>query len=401
MNFLYKNYKINELVEFYILAIFLIFPKIDLLDLPYYHQGIRLEDILILTIFFLLFYLKKIEIKSNDVGNSVIFYFFILCVSCLIGSIYFDQKWIIIIRYIEYIVVIIYYNRRVITTDTIFKLLKLYLVLNLFFVILQKLSMMGEFSSLGYENPIDRTDSRPTGLTGGPWELANCSAIIFFCLLMEKKKSFFFNFIFLSIAIYLMIATQSRTIVLSFSLALIIYFYQRYVDIKKFPVFLILFIISTLLIISVTNYIEINSTYSHLLTMFKNAMINFEETKYAGGNFDGIDYKTLDGKLWSVAIRIDHWLHLYKQFLTNQVTILFGTGSTTVYYESTIFRILFGTGIIGLVYVCYCIRKVPIYILVFLFTSGLTLDLLLSFKIFFMLFLYFYLIKNIEHENRN
>ena len=36
-------------------------------------------------------------------------------------------------------------------------------------------------------------------------------------------------------------------------------------------------------------------------------------------------------------IRMEHWLVFYKQFLHNSFTIVFGSGSTFMYYESTIF----------------------------------------------------------------
>ena len=102
-----------------------------------------------------------------------------------------------------------------------------------------------------------------------------------------------------------------------------------------------------------------------------------------------------------MAIRIEHWLIFYKQFLTNPFTIIFGTGSTFMYYESTIFRILFGTGIFGLLFVIYAIRKIPLHILILFLISGLSLDLLLSFKIFLSMLLYFYIQKKVENDFRN
>tara|TARA_Y100000591_G_scaffold292572_1_gene279881 strand:- start:18 stop:395 length:378 start_codon:yes stop_codon:yes gene_type:complete len=113
------------------------------------------------------------------------------------------------------------------------------------------------------------------------------------------------------------------------------------------------------------------------------------------------DLSSLDGRLWSVALRIEHWLMFYKQFLHNSLTIVFGSGATSVYYESTLFRILFGSGIIGLIFVIYSIRNIPLHILVLFLVSGLTLDLLLSFKIFFTMLLYFYINKKINYDYRN
>ena len=140
------------------------------------------------------------------------------------------------------------------------------------------------------------------------------------------------------------------------------------------------------------NYLKMNlEVYLELTKMFKNFIFNFE----------GPDLNTLDGRLWSMAYRIDHWLIFYKQFFHNTFTIVFGAGSTFIYYESTIFRILFGTGIFGLLFVIYSIKNISLHILFLLIVSGLSLDLLLSFKIFFTLLLYFYIENKIKYDYRN
>ena len=109
----------------------------------------------------------------------------------------------------------------------------------------------------------------------------------------------------------------------------------------------------------------------------------------------------LDGKLWSMAYRIDHWLVMYNNFLLNPFTIIFGSGSTAMYYESAIFRILFGAGIFGFLFVLFALRNFPLHILVLLLITGLTLDLLLSFKIFLTLLFYFYISTRLENDTRN
>ena len=72
-----------------------------------------------------------------------------------------------------------------------------------------------------------------------------------------------------------------------------------------------------------------------------------------------------------------------------------------MYYESTIFRILFGTGIFGLLFVIYATRKIPLHILTLFLVSGLSLDLLLSFKIFLTMLLYFYIQEKVKYDRRN
>ena len=50
-NLFKKNYSYNYLIEFFILFILLIFPKFNIIDLTGYHQGIRIEDSILVSIF--------------------------------------------------------------------------------------------------------------------------------------------------------------------------------------------------------------------------------------------------------------------------------------------------------------------------------------------------------------
>ena len=323
------------------------------------------------------------------------FFFFILLISIIHGSFYFSQKWIILPRYLEYIVLLIYFNRFNPDLSLIFSIIRLYLILNFFAVILQELGLFGEISSLGYESPANLSDDRPIGLTGGPWELSNCSAIIFFTLLLDKKQSLTSKYIYSIIAIYLIFATHSRAIVISFLLALAIYIYMKNMKLSKIYFFLILFVTSIfcfLIIIKfANNFLIFDEIYFQLIPMLQDFILYQEKT-----NLD-----ELDGRLWSMAYRIDHWLEMYNKFLLNPFTIVFGSGSTTMYYESIIFRILFGTGIFGLIFVLFAARTFPLHIFVLLLITGLTLDLLLSFKIFLTILFYFYILTRLENDTRN
>ncbi len=394
-NLFKKNYSYNHLIEFFILFILLIFPKLNIINLAGYHQGIRIEDLIIIYLTLFLILSNSFEIKKNDLGFNFIIYFFIILISIIHGSLYFDQKWIILPRYLEYIILLIYFNRHNPNVDSIFAILRLYLILNLFTVVLQQLGLFGEISSLGYESPANLTDDRPTGLTGGPWELSNCSAIIFFTLLLDKKKSLTSRYIYSIIAIYLIFVTQSRAIAVSFFFALSLYMYLKYIKFSKIYFFLILLITSLIcffIIINISkNFFIFDEVYFQLIQMFQDFVFYQQKP----------DLNQLDGKLWSMAYRIDHWLIMYKKFLLNPFTIVFGTGSTTIYYESAIFRILFGAGIFGFIFVLFAVRKFPIHMFVLLLITGLTLDLLLSFKIFLTILFYCYILMRLENDNRN
>ena len=392
-NSLTYKYSNNQFIEFILILILLSFPKIDLINIPHHYQGIRIEDLIVVYIGISLYLSNSIEIHKQDFGYLFYIFFFVLVFSIVHGSIYFTQKWLIVPRYLEYIIILIYFNRSNPSLNTIFCISRTYLILNLLFVVLQQNGLVGEFSSLGYEGTENKSDDRPTGLTGGPWELSNCSAIIFFLLLLDKKQSNYSKYIYSFIAVFLMLATVSRTILVSFIVALMLYFYIKHINRRRYFIFLFLFIIfTTLLFLYIEKYFPaFGKVYYEIIPMFKN-FIFYQETP---------DLSNLDNKLWSMAYRIDHWSAYYKQFLYNPTTIIFGSGSTTMYYESTIFRVLFGSGLFGLIFVIYSIRNIPLHILILFLVSGLSLDLLLSFKIFFTMLLYFYVHKKIKYDYRN
>ena len=152
--------------------------------IPSSYQGIRVEELIILFIGLFLIYNRKLEIKKNDLGYNFYLYFLFFLISSILGSIYYDQVFLVILRYVEYLVILIFFNRYRPSTEIILKVIKSFLVLNLIFALAQNYSLIGEFSSLGYQSPENFDNSRPNGLTGGPWELANISAVLFFVLLL-------------------------------------------------------------------------------------------------------------------------------------------------------------------------------------------------------------------------
>ena len=397
-NSLTYRYSHHQTIEFILIFILLIFPKIDLISIPKYYQGIRIEDLAVAYIGISLYFSNSLEIQKKDFGYFFYVYFALMLITMIHGALYFNQKWIIVGRYLEYIIVLIYFNRNNPSIKSIFLILRTYLLLNLIFVILQQNGLVGEFSSLGYEDPAagEMSDSRPTGLTGGPWELSNCAAIIFFTLLLDKKQSNFSKYTYSFIAIFLILATYSRTIFVSFALAAVLYFIVLNITKKKFYFFILLLGVLVLFIIFYFKniYSGYGDVYLELIPMFKN-FIFYQQVVHRP------ELGIIDGRLWSMAYRLEHWLQYYNQFLLNPFTIVFGTGSTTLYYDSFLFRILFTTGIFGLFFVIYIIKNIPLHILFLFLVSGLTLDLLLSFKIFFTMLLYFYIENKLKYDYRN
>tara|TARA_Y100001936_G_scaffold252665_1_gene313412 strand:- start:1128 stop:2288 length:1161 start_codon:yes stop_codon:yes gene_type:complete len=371
----------NSIIDFLFIAVLIIFPKINIVTFRGLYQGIRLEELIVLFLIFYLLFTKNIMLKNRDIGYNFIIYFFIFLACSFWGQINYSQSWIVLIRYLEYIVIILFFNRYKPDISIIFNVLKVFIMLNFIVVILQLFDLVGEFSSLGYE-PVDaKMDDRPTGLTGGPWELSNISAIIFFTLFLDKDQSRFSRILFSILCIFLIASTSSRTVVVSFTIASFVFLFIKTFSKEKAVYSIFLFFIFLICVYFLTLFIIAETPYIQVFNMYLNFFLNLEVP-----NKD-----VLDGKLWSIAIRIEHWAPLYEQFLTNEFTIFFGNGGTSKYYESTLIRIIFSTGIFGLLYAAYFSKNIPIYLLTFFIISGLTLDMFLSLKIFMASYLFFYI----------
>ena len=95
-------------------------------------------------------------------------------------------------------------------------------------------------------------------------------------------------------------------------------------------------------------------------------------------------------------MRLIDWSMHANTFNLNILTNLFGTGYTSIYYESFILRILFANGIIGLAILCIFTLRMKLYIIIFLLTTSFSLDFVVSFKMFIILFIYFKYLKFLE-----
>ena len=64
--------------EYFLLSVLLIAPKVDLISFQNIYQGIRLEDLVVLYLAYILIYFKKVEIHKQDTGyNFILFFLFI------------------------------------------------------------------------------------------------------------------------------------------------------------------------------------------------------------------------------------------------------------------------------------------------------------------------------------
>ncbi|MDC0975345.1 hypothetical protein OAR41_01625, partial [Candidatus Pelagibacter sp.] len=82
------------------------------------------------------------------------------------------------------------------------------------------------------------------------------------------------------------------------------------------------------------------------------------------------------------------------------ILVFFGSGGNLIYTESLLIRIFTSFGLIGSLIIVYFVRQLPLFFIIFIIVTGLTIDMFVSFKIFvFSCLLLFAYKKNKEKIN--
>lgn len=379
-------------IFFYFYIIVLFFPKIDLIGVPGFYQGIRLEDLILFGYAIYIIYNYNEKIINNDLVQKflpLLYYFFIIFIGSYIGKVSGSKiAYITLVRVLEYSLLVIFLCNIKINRDQILKIIKFYVLINIIFVILQKLNLIGSFTSLGYLDANHELSTRVMGLSGGSWELGVIMGLCYFIVVKFERPSFKKIIFYFFIVLYLNLEAQSRINFIGFIIANI-FFLKEFTTRRKFIVLIssfFSFLIAGIIFIDFLDFTSlqrlIKTDYTQSLEILKNFILFLELP-----NRD-----LLDTSVWSLWYRLSLWLKIIPDYFTNFLTILFGAGNYIVYYESGLLRIILTTGIIGLIYSIYMFRKIEIYILVYFLITGLTLDIFNSFKIFSFTILYYKLI---------
>lgn len=424
-----NNYNSYPLWKLFPLVVFILNPKIDIISIPDYWQGIRLDDLIILFYSILFFISNKGKIYPNLIEKNKFGYYWILffpyiVFSMVLGKIYgVNPQLLIIIRYLEYIALIIILNQLDPPKNKILLLFKIYILINFLVVMLQYFEIIGGLTSRGpacavhvagcldkeaikticflncglgfmknYMHAGDFINNRVIGITGGPWELAmNLSISIFALSYFEKniKK----NLLFIILTIIMLLITQSRGIIFGF-IAGSIFLINDYK--KVFKLFSLIFILILFIyLIDLFNYQEvINNKF--LIDYFALIKIIF-------GAFTGnlpSENSIMGTGLESMFYRASSWQSSISELRKSTILVFFGSGGNLIYTESLLIRIFTSFGLIGSLIIVYFVRQLPLFFIIFIIVTGLTIDMFVSFKIFvFSCLLLFAYKKNKEKIN--
>ena len=397
-----ESIKTYPLWKLFPLIAFVFSPKIDIISIPNFWQGIRFDDLIILFYSILFFFSNKSKIYPNLINSKIIGFNWIIffpyfVFSMIIGKLFQTQpSLIIIIRYVEYIALIIILNQLDPPKEKILLCFKIYILINFVIVLLQYFDLVGGFTSRGTYHYVDIKkicflncdlgfwknyipageflSDRVTGITGGPWELSiNLSLSIFSLALFEKKIKRIIPY-FLMIILMLMIV-QSRGIVFGFiagSLFIFNDFKKTIIIISCFLVFIIFFYL-----LNIFNFREIinEKFFVNYFDLIKIIISAFTGNLTPASMYEGTG---LESMWW----RVYHWEQALSDTKKSNIIMFFGNGGHHIYTESFLIRIVTSFGIVGSLLIIYLSRKLPFFFIVFILVTGITIDMFVSFKIF-------------------
>jgi hypothetical protein len=367
-------------------------PKINLISIEKFYQGIRVEDILILfySLYILKFYPKTRVIIWNKFFQFkywiIILYLFSLSVFfALINDV--KNIWIMVIRAAEYAIIIIYINNHIEKIQTYINIFKSYIIINFILSILQYYNLIGSFSSLGYLESSNILNQRSYGITGGSWEigvLINLSFLILLSLLKNKHEILFY---YLLCGIILILA-NGRTNILAFGfISIYLFFYTKYFLKLRNVIYnlLLLVTISGIIIyffdIENEYYFGDNINYYNKLIddifFITNSTYNLMINKIIP-TFN----EATSEQVYSYIYRLVHWKDIIDVFQIYNYHYIIGSGSPYIYTESLLIRIITSLGLLGTLIIICSLRNLKIIFILIFFTMGFTLDLFVSMKIF-------------------
>lgn len=392
-----KSLKFNPSIFFFIVLVFI--PKINLISIPGYWQGIRFEDMLIF--FYLIFFIsnsKNIIFHEKLIYKYFLYFFIYLIISNTI-AIFSGVKVniIMLLRLAEYIVLIYFFDNLNINLKNLKKILYIYLYANLVVAILQNFNFLGSITSLGYLSPEDTLSLNSVGLTGGPWELGVIASIIFFTLikLENNNKKLLILFIISNI---LLILSEVRANFLAFNFAclLLVLLSKNINYIYKVCLLFLIFnlILSFKYLFSVEFFNKILLIdIDYLVLLFKQGIFY--------NNLPKIDELKDTNLYLSYWYRVRDWSMFINQTTENNLNILFGIGLKHIYYDSLLIRLFVSTGIIGIIIMIFFSLRLQIYLFIFFIISGAFLDLFVSMKIYFFTLIMLYVQKRFNNNKLN
>ena len=384
------NYKKTQFVFIILLVAF---PKISFIEIPGYWQGLRIDDFicLIFLILIMLKFIKKDQTvlpDKNFIGLGFYFCLPFLIFSYLVSVFNnFELSIVSYLRIIEYFIIIISFNLFRINFQIFVKFLKILLIVNFIFCILQFYDLIGHISSRGPQIP-DYRYFKATGIFSSTLENSFISLVIYFIISLNIKRNM--N-IYLLIVIVTVLLADNRTLILAMILSIFLMNFNMSQILKKnyiliFPILIIVFFLFYFF-----SYKLFQFDLFYIFQTLKDLVIyNIVDSQ-----------KSIDSQYYSWNYRLIDWQIHLNNYSKNIYTYIFGTGINSIYYESGFIRLLTSFGIFSVFIILYLIRNFPAYFSVIILVSSVTADIVVSFKIFIIVLIYCHVLEFVKNEYRN
>jgi len=369
----------------FLIILFLVFiinvPKINILPIGTFLQGIRLDDILILI--YVLFNIRNIEFTKTGL---IIFFF--ITISFLLS--FFHQPltlntYFTIFHYLRFIEYFFLYSvlEKNFNVENIIKIIIITFLIQFCYTLATKinptLSFAKEYGLHG----------RASGTMAGPWELALVFGMFFFVLydyLVKKKNSI--KLIFFNSLTWLIIILATSRIALVGFLSAFIYKNFKYLIII-FPPILFLLMITNYHFVFFENielgYFAPGKVINFLSDFTIPIINNFKEGYFfIGRNGTFYDPSALNYDP-SLVSRLQHWgeyLNAFNNSTNKFIAIVFGNGpgSMGIYCDGWYIKLFTDFGIIGTLLYFYLVIKYFYnyknlrYFIIFVLVTSITID---------------------------
>ena len=346
----------------------MLMPKIDLIPVPGYHQGLRYDDLILLTGLIYILLQRKIFLHVFP-GRKIYFVFYGIILAYGILSLYeFGFISIIIgLRWLEYSIFFVLLSYSSLNSGHIRKFIVIYIFINSIVVILQYYGLMGGIYSHGYQEAGGLIIGRVAGITGGAWELSAVISLFTVSLIYDKDLKYNKKIILIIISTILLYLSGTRTGMVAFVIVTMFALFQVYKF--NFKIIILLISMSTLFIYNTRR--EYHRDIGDI---------------------------TLDG---SVVIRLYHW---YDKFiLMDYYDYIWGKGLgfSGIYMDGMYVKIFLDMGIIGILlffaYYYIFLKSFKGIALVAVICS-LSIDFFTASKIMFALYLSVYYLSLMSHK---
>ena len=353
-------------------------PKINLISVPGYDQGLRLDDILLTVFLISAGFSNKIQLLNKARVKSLILFMFVsVLLSFYLGRETGFGSVIFLLRWIEYFLLINLYGP-LIKSSQFHTLVKSTIILQAIIIAFQTINGI----------------PRPFGTMAGPWEVS-IILLLLAPLLIEKGKNIFWMGITLSAVI--LTKTKTAYVVLALYFLILI--------IRKFPKFKWIIISSVIVLI-----LEFRLYWIEIYQITKESLYPFIAKAYSGGNPESINfYDLLGGTLPpSIAMRINMWSEMLIKHISYSLYPLvwfigIGPGNGGIIVDSLYIRLLFEFGLIGTFlffrWFIYILKKLNLLQIICVLVFSTTIDIVTSSKVMTVITLIYLYQKNNGNNN--